>query len=44
MMAYLVISIVGVVSAAIGLYVGLNLPKLQILWNRLTIRFLKWRI
>lgn len=27
MMAYLVISIVGVVSAAIGLYVGLNFAQ-----------------
>lgn len=41
MMAYLVASIVGVVSAAIGLYVGLNLPKLQIWWHTMAIRFFK---
>lgn len=41
MMAYLVASIVGVVSAAIGLYVGLNLPKLQTFRNNLSNRFLK---
>lgn len=44
MLSYLVASIVGIVSAAIGLFVGLNWTKLQIMWHELAIRFLKWRI
>ncbi len=44
MMPYFVASIVGIVSAAIGLYVGLNWTKLQIWWHTLAIKILKWRI